>query len=144
MSLNRCIETISSRSGHNLQPSHMSFYKVTAQAKQSQASPSVSLEKGAYRMRAPPKRSGLASGLSVRPGGSPSRLRKRRGSQGMSRDGLVHVYQQDKRLAMLVIVLICATVACFAGAYYLFTTRYVLELCALCMAADCSRRSPRG
>ena len=118
----------------------MSFYKVTTQAKLSQASPSVSLEKGAYRIRAPPKRSGLASGFSLRPDGSPSRLRTRtrRGSQGTSRDGLVHVYQQDKRLAMLVIVLVCATVACFAGAYYLFTTRYVAGVCRLCAWSEVS------
>jgi hypothetical protein len=105
----------------------MSFYKVTSQAKQSAASPSVSLEKGAYRMRAPPKRFALTGGFgSLDKSDASSKLRARRGSQGMSRDGLPLVYQHDKQLAMLVILLICATVLCFGGAYYLFTTRCVL------------------
>ncbi|GJE93575.1 hypothetical protein PsYK624_097340 [Phanerochaete sordida] len=96
-------------------------------ARQSQASPSVSLEKGAYRMRPPARRSGLASALTIdtvlanaktrRP-----RDRTRRGSHGTSRDGLHHIVREESRLAMLIIALVCAAVTSFAGAYYLVTT----------------------
>ncbi|GJE95431.1 hypothetical protein PsYK624_116150 [Phanerochaete sordida] len=97
-------------------------------ARQSQAeSPSVSLEKGAYRMRAPARRSGLASALTVdtilaNAKTSHKRKRTRRGSHGASRDGLHLIVREERRLAVLVVLLVCAAVTCFAGAYYLFTT----------------------
>ncbi|PSS38139.1 hypothetical protein PHLCEN_2v46 [Hermanssonia centrifuga] len=90
----------------------MSFYNATAHARQSQASPSVSLEKGAYRLRAPP---------SKRPS---SHLRHRTRDSRASRDGIPPALRYGKQMAVLVMFLICATVACFATAYYLFTTRW--------------------
>lgn len=110
----------------------MAFYTVSAQARQSQASPSVSLEKGAYRMRAPLHRRSALSGLSFDSAADPSsaKLRRaRRGSQALSRDGLPQLVRYEKQVAMLVMVLVCATVTCFGVAYYLFTTR--------CVAAGC-------
>lgn len=108
----------------------MPFFDVTAHARQSQASPSVTLERGAYRMRAPPKRSDLALGLSTSPlmssaspETSPRRIRRR--SQMLSRDSFPVVLQQEKQLAMLLVVLVCCVVSCFGVAYYLFTTRCV-------------------
>ena len=124
----------------------MSFYRVAAQV---QASPSVSLEKGAYRMRAPPKRPDpllprslfgytvVAGGGSTRSRGSPSsrssssrspsspkpRRHARGSEQTMSRDTLPTVLQYERRMAMVVVFLVCATVSCFGLAYYLFATR---------------------
>lgn len=104
-------------------------------SRQSPASPSVTLEKGAYRMRAPAKRSGLGGSLTIDPDlannlkSAASRVRTRRGSQSTSRDGLPQILRQERQIAVLVILLVCATVTCFGGAYYLFTTRCVV-LCA--------------
>ncbi|KAJ3550192.1 hypothetical protein NM688_g5100 [Phlebia brevispora] len=86
----------------------MSFYDVTPHARQSQASPSVSLEKGAYRLRAPPKRPRQHMRHDIRP----------------SKDGIKAALRYEKQMAVLVISLVCATVTCFAAAYYLFTTRW--------------------
>ena len=123
----------------------MPLFKLTAQAKLAQASPSVSLEKGAYRLRAPPKRSGLASGLAPRSDAAAAKLRMRRGSQGTSCDGVPLVYNHDKQMAMLVILLVCATVTCFGGAYYLFTTRCVAKrVCLVRRKLTCSHASVRA
>lgn len=94
--------------------------------RQAQASPSVSLEKGAYRMRAPARRSGLGGGLSIDTtlanNGPRIHARPRRTSSGMSRDGLPLILHEERRLAMLVVLLVCCVVSCFGGAYYLFST----------------------
>ena len=110
-------------------------------ARQSQASPSVSLEKGAYRIRAPARRSGLASALTLDTGLANAKTGHqlkctRRGSHGTSRDGLHLIVREERRLAMLIIVLVCAAVTCFAGAYYLFTTRCLAMLCFVGQEAD--------
>ncbi|EKM49874.1 uncharacterized protein PHACADRAFT_265620 [Phanerochaete carnosa HHB-10118-sp] len=95
--------------------------------RESQASPSVSLEKGAYRMRAPLRRSVLAASLTVDTAlanTKPPRphSRSRCSAQAASRDGLPQVLREERQLATLVVLLVCASVACFGGAYYLFTT----------------------
>ena len=71
------------------------------------SSPSVTLEKGAYRMRAPRARM---------PAGTP-----RRGSLART----VEIFStREKQYAMLIVVLVSATLSCFGTAYYLFTTRW--------------------
>lgn len=113
------------RSTYNTMP----FYNISAQARQSQASPSVSLEKGAYRMRAPTKRSALstATSSSIDSGSKTNGMtpRRRRGSHGLSRDGLPLIVKHERQMAMLVIGLVCAAVTSFAVAWYLVTTRCV-------------------
>lgn len=75
-------------------------------------SPSVSNEKGAYRMR--PSRSSRA-GLDSRHSSKPSE----------SLRAYVHVpYRRTRRLTILVVLLTCGAFACFVCAYWLFTTRY--------------------
>ena len=83
--------------------------------RQSQASPSVSLEKGAYRLRA-----------SKRNASKPTPLRARADSRASPRDS--PLARHEKQLAVLVVLLICAMVACFGTAYYLFTTRWEPDL----------------
>ena len=89
-----------------------------------QASPSVSLEKGSYRMRAPPSRS------------RPARLHtaKFRSQSQSSPDqsikslGTVAEFvpaSYEKRMALLVALLTCAMLASFGTAWYLWTTRCV-------------------
>ncbi|KAI9566298.1 hypothetical protein HD554DRAFT_2277757, partial [Boletus coccyginus] len=73
-------------------------------------SPSISDEKGAYRMR--PPRSSL------------SRSNLRHFSDPSSRVHLHVPYRRTRRLAMLVAFLACGALACFACAYWLFRTRY--------------------
>lgn len=70
-------------------------------------SPSVSDEKGAYRMR-PPRSSRPGSNLS-----DPS-----------SRVYLHVPYRRTRRIVVLVAFLACGALACFAYAYWLLTTRY--------------------
>lgn len=106
----------------------MPFYSVTAHARQTEASPSVTLERGAYRMRAPPARTSLSLGTSkLSPtsssGSQMSPRRMRRSSQTLSRDTFPVVLHQEKQIAVLLVVLICAAMSCFGVAYYLFTTR---------------------
>ena len=85
--------------------------------KHAQASPSLSLEQGSYRLRAPPSR--------IR---SPSRLRTSKSqnqadaSSVVSKDVFVPA-SYEKRMALLVALLACAMVASFGTAYYLWTTR---------------------
>ncbi|KIJ58087.1 hypothetical protein HYDPIDRAFT_103297, partial [Hydnomerulius pinastri MD-312] len=67
-------------------------------------SPSVSDEKGAYRMRAP---------RSTRPG---SNLRQHTNARQPE------LLSQNRRLAVLVALLTFAMFVCFGTAYYLFTT----------------------
>ena len=70
-------------------------------------SPSVTLEKGAYRMRAPRAR---ISTPSCR--GSTARISH-------------HYTTREKRTAVLIFLLVAATISCFGTAYYLFKTRSV-------------------
>ncbi|KAG1817710.1 uncharacterized protein BJ212DRAFT_1270011 [Suillus subaureus] len=70
-------------------------------------SPSVTLEKGAYRMRAP---------YSTRPGSSLSQ------SQMSPKRAPSH--SQNRKLAILIAVLAFASATCFFFAYHLFTTRF--------------------
>ena len=87
----------------------MPFY--VEHARQSQSSPSVSLEKGAYRLRAPAKRTAR----------DPLPLPLRAGSPPYKDSPTL---RYEKQMAVLVVFLICATVTCFGTAYYLFTTRW--------------------
>lgn len=70
-------------------------------------SPSVTLEKGAYRMRAP---------HSTRPGSSLS--------QSLMTAKQSPSHSPNRKLAILVAVLAFASVTCFFFAYHLFTTRF--------------------
>ncbi|GBE81619.1 hypothetical protein SCP_0313480 [Sparassis crispa] len=82
----------------------MAFYNVSVAARlAAQASPSVSVEKGTYRMCMPSRR-------------TPSKLRRR------PRDTPATTI--EKQMALLVVFLVCATITCFGTAYYLFTTRW--------------------
>ncbi|KAI0738783.1 hypothetical protein C8Q80DRAFT_1275024 [Daedaleopsis nitida] len=88
-----------------------------------QASPSLSLEKGSYRMRAPPSRPSLppsssksrSSAKAAPPASDPGR-------PGLSVTELVPA-SYEKRIALLVALLACAMLASFWTAYYLWTTR---------------------
>lgn len=71
----------------------------------SQSSPSVSIEKGAYRIHSMKR--------------SPSKLRMRRLQGNTSR---LSVF--EKRLGVLIVCLMMTTVFCFASAYYLYSTRW--------------------
>ncbi|KAG8219198.1 hypothetical protein J3R82DRAFT_9 [Butyriboletus roseoflavus] len=73
-------------------------------------SPSVSDEKGAYRMR-PPRSSRPGSNL-------------RHSSDPSSRVYLHVPHRRPRRLAMLLALLACGVLVCFACAYWLFKTRY--------------------
>ncbi|KAG2140027.1 hypothetical protein BD769DRAFT_1773142 [Suillus cothurnatus] len=70
-------------------------------------SPSVTLEKGAYRMRAP---------RSTRPGSSLS--------QSLMSAKQPPSHSRNRTLAILIAVLAFASVTCFFFAYHLFTTRF--------------------
>ncbi|OJA15358.1 hypothetical protein AZE42_09049 [Rhizopogon vesiculosus] len=70
-------------------------------------SPSVTLEKGAYRMRAP---------QSTRPGSSLS--------QGATSAKQPSLHSPNRKLVVLIGVLAFASIMCFCIAYYLFTTRF--------------------
>jgi GDP-fucose protein O-fucosyltransferase len=70
------------------------------------ASPSVTLEKGAYRMRAPRSRVPAS---------------RRRGSVARNPELFS---TREKYYAVLVFMLVSATATCFGTAYYLFTTRW--------------------
>ncbi|KAI0345481.1 hypothetical protein BDW22DRAFT_1352950 [Trametopsis cervina] len=83
---------------------------MSSYARQSQASPSISLEKGAYRMRAP--RRNVAES---------SPLRRRTNSRVVKEPPML---RYEKQMAILVVFLICATMTSFGAAYYLFTTRW--------------------
>jgi hypothetical protein len=80
-------------------------FRVSEAARQAVQSPSVALEKGAYRMRAPPRR-------------DPS-IRRLSNARPMDRS--------NAWMALLVVVLASATVTSFAAAYYLFTTRWDMK-----------------
>ena len=87
-----------------------------------QASPSLSLEKGSYRLRAPPSRSRSRSSSRLR-AGSP----KSPPASAAAAPPFVPA-SYEKRMALLVAVLACAMVASFGTAYYLYSTRCVLAL----------------
>ncbi|EMD39437.1 hypothetical protein CERSUDRAFT_111744 [Gelatoporia subvermispora B] len=102
----------------------MAMYTVNSRL--SAPSPTVALEKGAYRMRAPPP---------------PSRLRRRTRSSANPASaralGLLP-HARERRLVLLLLLLVCATLACFGAAYYLFSTR-----CAAPGARDAPADAPR-
>ncbi|OSC98158.1 hypothetical protein PYCCODRAFT_1471227 [Trametes coccinea BRFM310] len=87
-----------------------------------QASPSISLEKGSYRLRAPPSRLTPPSTAASSPhqGPTPSGAR-RDGSRPASTTVLVPA-SYEKRMALLVAVLACAMLASFGTAYWLWST----------------------
>ncbi|PIL34755.1 hypothetical protein GSI_02542 [Ganoderma sinense ZZ0214-1] len=87
-------------------------------ARIAQASPSISLEKGSYRMRAPPTRKPAA------------RLQTSK-SHARANGGPVSEFipaSHEKRMALLVVLLACATMASFGVAYYLWTTRPISSI----------------
>ena len=81
-------------------------YPAMSTSRWDHASPSVTLEKGAYRIRAP--RTPLPS-------------TPRRGSRARNPDLFV---TREKQTAILIVLLASATLTCFGTAYYLFTTRW--------------------
>ncbi|KAI0671286.1 hypothetical protein C8Q78DRAFT_991847 [Trametes maxima] len=96
-----------------------------------QASPSISLEKGSYRMRAPPARLGAPSPISSSSSSPPSQtgkvngraLRKANAGAGAGASASVFVpASYEKRMALLVALLACAMLASFGTAYWLWAT----------------------
>ncbi|TFK45754.1 hypothetical protein OE88DRAFT_1740021 [Heliocybe sulcata] len=77
----------------------------------SAASPSISLEKGSYRLRAPPQ-------IST---GSRSRLRS---NHVRALSGPNHLGDHETQVAVIIVLLALATVSSFGAAYYLYTTRW--------------------
>ena len=77
----------------------------TSAMRHSPSSPSVSMEKGAYRLHTVKR--------------SPSKLRIR---QLHGNTGRLSVF--EKRIGLLILCLIMTTVFCFASAYYLYSTRW--------------------
>ena len=100
----------------------------SSSARLAQSSPSVSLEKGAYRLRAPRMRTLSKSRI------QPLHLSLR------GPDTSRTAYQ--KQMAVLIIFLISATVSCFGAAYYLFTTRWALA--PLSPLGDVSNAAPHA
>ncbi|KAI0073025.1 hypothetical protein K474DRAFT_1667123 [Panus rudis PR-1116 ss-1] len=94
----------------------MSIYtRVSEQARQANASPSISLEKGAYRMRAPTKRVPGPSALRH----DPVTSNHRPSASNVSINNLV---QSERYIMLLVMLLVVGTISCFSAAYYLFKT----------------------
>ncbi|KAI0783271.1 hypothetical protein C8Q75DRAFT_472843 [Abortiporus biennis] len=89
----------------------MPIYAVTDKARQAYASPSISMEKGTYRMRAPSKRT--TSSTNSAANSNPRHVRN------LSAPTSTRV---EKQMAFLVVLLICGTVVSFGIAYYLFST----------------------
>ncbi|CAL1713806.1 unnamed protein product [Somion occarium] len=89
----------------------MSFYTLGAHARQAHASPSISLEKGAYRMRAPRKRN-VPAPLNL----DPTVTSQSSSSTTSTSHGI------ERYLFILVFLLVLAVFSCFGVAYYLFTT----------------------
>uniref|UniRef100_A0A0W0FWE9 O-fucosyltransferase family protein n=1 Tax=Moniliophthora roreri TaxID=221103 RepID=A0A0W0FWE9_MONRR len=91
----------------------MLAHKITARAREASASPSVSLEKGRYRMRAPSNRPAtINETIHTRP-------------RSMSRPSST---QNSFYVVTLLLLLASACLACFGFAYYLFTTRWASRL----------------
>ncbi|KAI0823232.1 hypothetical protein BC628DRAFT_1496704 [Trametes gibbosa] len=89
-----------------------------------QASPSISLEKGSYRLRAPPSRP--AATLSV-PSSTLGKARQRTSTQNVAPILPRNVAEfvpasYEKRMALLVALLACAALASFGTAYWLWHT----------------------
>ena len=87
------------------------MFKVTSASERANASPTVSLEKGHYRMRAPPRRPPTLI-FQEEVGPAP-----RRQHQDVSRN-----------ITLLLLLLAAATLSCFGAAYYLFATRWALRI----------------
>ena len=106
LEFNRCKQTLE----HVPPFPSTKFSIMSASSRYAFQSPSVTNEKGTYRMR-PPR-------------GSRSESTLRHSSEPSSRMHLHVPYRRTRRLAMLVVFLACGTLICFAFAYWLFTTRY--------------------
>ncbi|KAI0693613.1 hypothetical protein C8T65DRAFT_744652 [Cerioporus squamosus] len=95
-----------------------------------QASPSISLEKGSYRMRAPPSRSPSRPSRPARLNSAKSHSQNPDGDDDTaSRSALGAVSEfvpasYEKRMALLVMLLTCAMLASFGTAWYLWTTSH--------------------
>ncbi|KAI0355773.1 hypothetical protein OH77DRAFT_1589745 [Trametes cingulata] len=84
-----------------------------------QASPSISLEKGSYRMRAPPAR------LAPSTGTREHAARAKADAVGtLGRAGEFVPASYERRMALLVALLACAMLASFGTAYWLWTTAH--------------------
>ncbi|RDX44109.1 hypothetical protein OH76DRAFT_1409367 [Lentinus brumalis] len=91
-----------------------------------QASPSISLEKGTHRMRAPPSRS-PSRPARIQP--SKSQPQSLLADTPTSQRSLGTVAEfvpasYEKRMALLVALLTCAMLASFGSAWYLWTTSH--------------------
>ncbi|TBU21692.1 hypothetical protein BD311DRAFT_771748 [Dichomitus squalens] len=75
-----------------------------------QASPSISLEKGSYRLRAPPTRTGS----------SHTQVARSKANSGPVHELVPASY--EKRMALLATLLAFAMIGSFGAAYYLWTT----------------------
>ncbi|KAL1946193.1 hypothetical protein VTO73DRAFT_15320 [Trametes versicolor] len=91
-----------------------------------QASPSISLEKGSYRMRPPPAR------LSVSPSPSSADALSRSARKARARPEVLPgkvvelvPASYEKRMALLVALLACAMLASFGTAYWLLRTGHM-------------------
>ncbi|PFH52059.1 hypothetical protein AMATHDRAFT_74548 [Amanita thiersii Skay4041] len=87
-------------------------FRVTAAAYHANASPSVSLERGAYRLRAPQTRSHLEPEPTHPP------PRNRRPPQG------TYLMRISLSVLVLIVLLTFACLSCFALAYHLYSTRW--------------------
>lgn len=86
-----------------------------------QASPSISLEKGSYRMRAPPARLSVSPLPSAASALSPSDRKSRARREVLPGKVVVLVpASYEKRMALLVALLACAMLASFGTAYWLW------------------------
>ena len=106
-----------------LSPSRSFFFQRTMpfplpSIKHAQASPSLSLEKGSYRLRAPPTRPRSKSRI------LPSASDPSVATSAARGDPFVPA-SYEKRMALLVALLACAMLASFGTAYYLWSTRRV-------------------
>ncbi|KAI0369472.1 hypothetical protein BV20DRAFT_968067 [Pilatotrama ljubarskyi] len=91
-----------------------------------QASPSISLEKGSYRLRPPPARLSLSPSPSrAHAHTPPSYVDAQVGRVGAGLPGKVVEFvpaSYEKRMTLLVALLACAMLASFGTAYWLWTT----------------------
>ena len=112
----------------------MSIFTTNEKARQAHSSPTIALEKGAFRMRATRKPSALGRTANTRPSQG-----HYRGASTVSVSGL-----PEKQMAVIVVLLVIAVVSCFSVAYYLFVTRYVLLDIRMCRwSPDLTILSPR-
>ena len=91
----------------------MPIYSISAQARQAHASPSISMEKGTYRIR--PPRSRTPSILRHASRVSPS------ATNSINAPDPSSIF--ERYLFAIVLLLMLGIVFCFAAAYHLFKTR---------------------